>query len=102
MSDTASTLGFPEAARRLGVKLRVLRRAIRTGSIPAPAGLTATSSLPADWLASTKATIEANPKALSHAVQQKVRPFARYKGTSAWRKYSARVREYAHFRAHAG
>jgi len=102
MSDTASTLGLPEAASRLGVPLRVLRRAIRAGRIPAPAGLTATSSLPSGWLASTQATIEANPKALSRAMAQKVPPFARYEGTSAWRKYSARVREYEHFWAHAG
>jgi hypothetical protein len=30
---------------------------------------------------------------------QKVPPFARYKGTSAWRKYRRRAREYARFRA---
>lgn len=29
----------------------------------------------------------------------KVPPFARYKGTSAWRKDRRRVREYARFRA---
>lgn len=29
----------------------------------------------------------------------KVPPFARYKGTSAWRKYKVRVKEYAAYRA---
>ncbi len=33
------------------------------------------------------------------APRQKVPPFARYKGTSAWRKYRNRAREYARFRA---
>jgi len=35
------------------------------------------------------------------APRQKVPPFARYKGTSAWRKYRNRVREYARFLAAA-
>jgi hypothetical protein len=33
------------------------------------------------------------------AARQKVPPFARYKGTSAWRKDRKRVREYNRFRA---
>ena len=33
--------------------------------------------------------------------RQKVSAFARYEGTSAWRKYPNRVREYARFRAAA-
>ncbi len=33
--------------------------------------------------------------------RQKVPPFARYEGTSAWRKNRRRVREYARFRAAA-
>ena len=33
------------------------------------------------------------------APRQKVPPFARYVGTSAWRKYRRRVREYARFQA---
>jgi hypothetical protein len=98
MSDS-STLGFPEAARRLGVPLRVLRRAIRTGKIPAPPRQSATAALPADWFASAQAAVEASPKVLSRSFQQKVPPFARYEGTSAWRKYANRVREYAHHRA---
>jgi hypothetical protein len=44
---------------------------------------------------------EASPNALSRATAQKVPPFARYKGTSAWRKYSRRVREHARFQAAA-
>ncbi len=33
------------------------------------------------------------------AARQKVPPFARYQGTSAWRKDRRRVREYAKFQA---
>ena len=35
------------------------------------------------------------------ATRQKVPPFARYEGTSAWRKDRRRVREYNRFRAAA-
>ncbi len=43
------------------------------------------------------------PEAASRrrASRQKVPPFARYRGTSAWRKDRRRVREYARFRAAA-
>jgi hypothetical protein len=98
MTDT-TTLGFPEAARRLGVPLRVLRHAIRTGSIPAPPHVNATASLPPEWLDSVHKAVAASPKALSRGSASKVPPFARYVGTSAWRKYSNRVHEYARFRA---
>ena len=98
MSD-ASTFGLPEAARRLGVPLRVLRHAIRAGRIPAPPHLTATTALSAAWLESAQAAAVASPKALSRSFAQKVPAFARYDGTSAWRKYANRVREYARFRA---
>jgi hypothetical protein len=102
MTDTP-TLGLPDAARHFGVPLRVLRRAIRAGKIPAPAKLTATSSLSAEWLASAKAAVEATPNALSRAPRQKVPAFARYEGTSAWHKHRVRVRAYARFRdAEAG
>jgi len=94
MSDTP-TLGYPEAARRLGVPIRVLRRAIRTGKIPAPPQRGALASLPAEWLSSVEAAVEAAPNALGRRFTQKVPPFARYEGTSAWRKYANRVREYA-------
>jgi hypothetical protein len=100
MNDT-SKLGLPEAARHLGVSVRILRRAIRTGKIPAPPHLAATAPLPAEWLNSAQAAVEASPKALSWTSRQKVPAFARYTGTSAWRKYSSRVREYARFRATA-
>ena len=100
MSDI-STFGLPEAARDLGVPVRVLRRAIRAGTIPAPANLTATSPLSAEWLESAKAAIEASPKAFSSTAPQKVPAFARYEGTSAWRKYAVRVREYNHYQAAA-
>jgi hypothetical protein len=100
MTDT-TTLGLPEAARRLGVPIRVLRRAIRAGRIPAPAHLSATASLSAEWLSSAQAAAAASPKALSRNSRQKVPAFARYKGTSAWHKYPVRVREYANFRAAA-
>jgi hypothetical protein len=100
MSDTTQ-LGFPEAARRLGVPLRILRRAIRAGRLPAPPHTAATASLPADWLAQVRASVAASPKALSRRSPQKVPPFARYEGTSAWRKYANRVREHARFHATA-
>jgi hypothetical protein len=100
MTDT-TTLGLPDAARRFGVPIRVLRRAIRAGKIPAPAGLTATVSLSAEWLSSAEAAVKASPNALSRNGRPKVPPFARYKGTSAWHKYPVRVREYARFRAAA-
>jgi hypothetical protein len=100
MSET-SNVGFPEAARRFGVPIRVLRHAIRAGKIPAPPDGTATASLPAEWLDSAQAAFDAAPNALSRAWPQKVAPFARYEGTSAWRKYTNRVREYNRFRASA-
>jgi hypothetical protein len=100
MSET-STLGFPEAALRLGVTIRVLRRAIRAGRLPAPPHLGATASLPAEWFASAQAAVAASPKALSRRTTQKVPAFARYEGTSVWRKYRNRVREYARFCATA-
>ncbi len=98
MNDTAS-IGLPGAARQLGVSVRVLRRAIRTGRLAAPEQLSATSTLPSDWVQSAKAAIEASPQTLGSATPQKVPPFARYRGTSAWRKYSTRVKEYAEYRA---
>ncbi len=98
MSDLPP-IGLPEAARRLGVPLRVLRRAIRSGKIAAPSHLTATSNLPADWLEGAMAQVKAHPGTLKRSSRQKVAPFARYVGTSAWRKYANRVREYNHFRA---
>lgn len=102
MSDTATAFGLPEAARRLHVPVRVLRRAIRDGRIPAPAKLTATSTVSAEWLASAEAHVAASPSALNRTFTQKAAPFARYPGTSAWRKYPNRVREYAHYRAAIG
>ncbi len=98
MSDT-STLGLPDAARHLGVSVRVLRHAIRTGKIPAPSNLSATVTLSADWLESAKAAAKATPGALSRSFPQKVPAYARYEGTSAWHKHRVRVRAYARFRA---
>lgn len=43
----------------------------------------------------------AEPARRFGARRQKVPPFARYEGTSAWRKNRRRVREYARFRAAA-
>jgi hypothetical protein len=99
--NETSTLGFPEAAQRLGVTIRVLRRAIRAGRVPAPPHQGATTSLPAEWFASVQAAVAASPEALSRSIAQKVPAFARYEGTSAWRKYPNRVREYARFCAMA-
>ena len=96
MTDTV-TLGFPEAAARLGVSLRVLRRAIRAGRVAAPAQNGATARLSADWLAGVEAAVNENPSALNRTFAQAVPPFARYPGTSAWRKYRTRVRDYYRF-----
>jgi hypothetical protein len=98
MSDT-TTFGLPDAARSLGVPIRVLRRAIRAGKIAAPAHLTATVSLSPEWLSAARAAAAASPSVLSRAPRQKVPPFARYKGTSAWTKYRVRVREYTNFKS---
>ncbi len=98
MSDTAP-MGLPEAARHLGVTIRVLRRAMRAGTIPSAGKLTATTVLSPEWLASAKTASEANPKSLMRGGKQKVPAFARYEGTSAWRKYTDRVRAFNAFRA---
>ena len=94
-------IGLPEAARHLGVPVNVLRSAMRAKRIPAPQHVTATTVLSAEWLAQAEAAVEASPKAFSRASAQKVPPFARYRGTSAWRKYHRRVREYTEFRGSA-
>lgn len=98
MSDTRQ-LGLSDAARSLGVPVGAIRRAIRSGDVPAPPQMSATATLPAEWLATAQALVEASPERLRRAPAQKVPPFARYKGTSAWRRYTRRVREYARFRA---
>ncbi|MBB5374113.1 helix-turn-helix transcriptional regulator [Acidocella aromatica] len=94
-----TTFGFPEAAARLGVAVRTLRRAIRAGLVPAPAQSGATAVLSDAWLESVLAAINENPAALSRTLTQKVPPFARYEGTSCWRKYRTRVRDYYAFQA---
>jgi hypothetical protein len=94
-----NTMGFPEAAHRLGVPLRILRAAIRAGRIPAPPKQAATVTLSAEWFDSAQAAFDAAPKALNRSFQQKVAPFARYEGTSCWRKYRVRVREYYAYKA---
>jgi len=99
MTDT-STLGFPEAASALGVSLRVLRAAIRAGKIPAPPQQGATAELPAAWLETAQATVKASPSALARRFHQPVPAFARYEGTSCWRKYPNRVRAYYANKAH--
>ncbi len=47
------------------------------------------------------AVAPASPKPVRSVARPKVPAFARYKGTSAWRKFPNRVREYARFRAAA-
>lgn len=97
-----SKFGFPAAARQLGVSLRVLRHAIRSGKIAAPAQNNATASLSAEWLANAQKTAAAAPQALSRRLKpQKAAPFAHYEGTSAWRKYKTRVRDYNNYHAAA-
>lgn len=92
-----ATLTLPEAARQLGTSVRIMKHAIRSGKLPGPANLTATTALPADWLDHAQAHLEAHPKALANTLAQKVPAFARYEGTSAWRKYRVRVREFNQF-----
>lgn len=96
---TKNTFTLPEAARHFGVSLKALRHAIRTGAIPAPQTMGATVAVPEGWLASVKAAIAATPHGFSWTLPQKTPPFARYQGTSAWRKYNNRVTEYYKFRA---
>lgn len=98
MSHT-SPLGLPDAARRFGVSIRALRDAIRAGRIPAPPTLSAVARLPAEWVGSVEQALQESPEALERTAPPKIPPFARYEGTSAWRKYPKRVREYARFRA---
>ena len=100
MTDSIK-FGLPDAARSLGVPVRVLRRAIRAGKIPAPANLNATVSLSPEWLSSAQAAVKATPNALTRTPRQRVPAYARYEGTSAWHKFPVRVRAYARFRAAA-
>jgi len=100
MTDTAH-IGLPDAARRLGVTLRVLRRAIRAGKLTVDGKLTAHSAVSAEWLRQARAIFAAEPALASRAFSQKVPAYARYEGTSAWRKYRARVHAYHAFRAAA-
>lgn len=93
-----SDLNLPAAARRLGVSVRILRRAMRVGNIEAPANMNALTSLSHDWLAKTEATIAASPKALN-VTPQKVPAFARFEGTSAYQPYPRKVRAYVAFKA---
>ena len=79
MTDT-STFGFPEAASRLGVSLRVLRHAIRAGKVPAPANQAATAKLTSAWFDSVLEAVNASPTALVRTPAYKVAPFARYVG----------------------
>ena len=99
MNDTTSTFGLPEAASRFGVSIRVLRRAMRAGTIPAPANLTATVALSDAWFDSALAAFAAAPDAFSGTVRQKVPAFARYEGTSSWTQFRNRVRAYAQYKA---
>ncbi len=98
---STSTLGFAEAAKTLGVSIRTLRHAIRTGKIPAPAGVSAVSTLDAEWLAGVQQTAKADRGVFKHGGKPAVPAFARYEGTSAWRKFHRRVREFNAARAAA-
>jgi hypothetical protein len=99
--DGTSKIGFPEAAERFGVPIWVLRRAIRDGKIPAPVDASAVAQLSEEWIASVAEAVQKSPAALSRHLKQRVPPFARYNGTSAWRKYASRVRDHRAFRAAA-
>ena len=92
---SSSTLGFAQAAQALGVSIRRLRQAIRSGKIPAPAAsVTAVSTLTPEWLASVKDAAKASSGAFKDSDRQQVPAFARYEGTSAWRKFHRRVHAY--------
>ena len=93
-----STLSLPDVAKHLGVPVRTLRKAIRNGAVPAPDGLNALSQLSQEWLSNAQLAVVANPKALK-VHPQKVPAFARYEGTSAFRKYRTRVREFNEHKA---
>ncbi len=99
MSDSI-TISLHEAAHQLDLPVRVLRRAIRSGAVTASGKLGATAPVPVEWLANVQTVIDSDPKAFRRGGVQKVPAFARYVGTSAWRKYANRVREYNHFRTH--
>ena len=92
---STSTIGFAKAAQTLGVSIRTLRHAIRTGKITAPGtGVSAVSTLDAEWLAGVQQTAKADRGVFKHSGKPAVPAFARYEGTSAWRKYPSRVRDY--------
>lgn len=98
MTD-AAIFGYSEAADRLGVSIGTLRRAIRAGRVPAPEVSGATAKLTGEWLSSVEAAAKEKPGVLNRAILQKTPPFAHYEGTSAWRKYRSRVRDYYDFHA---
>jgi hypothetical protein len=50
-------------------------------------------------LTGVQKTAKVSPEVFKHATRQKTPAFARYEGTSAWRKYRSRVREF--YRAQA-
>jgi hypothetical protein len=97
--STPTTHTFPTAAAHFGVAIRVLRAAIRAGRLPVPPVNNATATLPAEWVAAAEEALKTNPGALNRTEHQKTPAFARYPGTSAWRKYPARVREFNRHRA---
>lgn len=99
MADPAAPLSLPQAARQFGVSVRTLRHAIRTGKLQAVPSLGAGTHLTHEWLATAQLAVVAAPRLFALARPQRVPPFARYEGTSAWRKYPNRVRAHARFQA---
>ena len=76
-----------EAAARLSVPLWVLRRSIFEGRVPAPPQNGALARVTAEWVQSVAAAAAADPaKVLSRTRRQAVKPFARYEGTSVWKR----------------
>ncbi len=76
-----------EAAARLSVPLWVLRRSIFEGRVPAPPQKGALAHVTAEWVKSVAAAAAAEPaKVLSRTRRQSVEPFARYQGTSVWKR----------------
>ena len=75
-----------EAAARLSVPLWVLRRSIFEGRVPAPPQNGALARLTAEWVQSVAAAAADPAKVLSRTRLQSVKPFARYEGTSVWKR----------------
>lgn len=86
MDGTAITL--QQAAQQLGVSLRTLQRAVFEGRVPAPPQQGALTWVSPAWVGEVGQHVEkADENIFGRVHRQKVKPFARYEGTSAWKKH---------------